>query len=196
MTEANAGASSKDLGAQALEAAKRRQDAANEVLALLERHFASAATPHPETVLYAAAWLAGTSLYRSLKIEEGLQPGVVVLSEKVNQEWPKLMRTFVFLVEKFGLKVKTEEANFKVAPEHQSQESLREIQEALQTPYNAIMTAHGFDYAEGAKTGAVACALLTRGYCVTHKVLEPGLAASIVAMGLVEGAKTAPAPLE
>ena len=185
----------KDLGAQALELAKRRQDAANEVLALLERHFATSA-PHPQSVLYAASWLAGTSLFRALRLGEALQPGVVVLSEKVNEEWPKLMRTFVYLVEKFGIKVKPDEATFKIEPEHQSHESLRRIQEELQVPYNAIMTEHGFDYADGAKTGAVACALLVKGYCATHKVLEPGLAAGIVAMGFVEGAKTAPAPLE
>jgi hypothetical protein len=195
MTKEMADLNPKDLGAQALEMAKRRQDAANEALALLERHFATTA-PHPESVLYAASWLAGTSLFRALKEEGTLEPGVVVLSEKVNEEWPKLMRTFVYLVEKFGVKVKPDEATFNIPPEHQSHESLRRIQEELQTPYNAIMTAHGFDYAEGAKTGAVICALLVKGYCVTHKALEPALAAGIVAMGFVEGAKTAPAPLE
>ena len=195
MTTEELGLDPKDLGAQALELAKRRQDAANEVLALLERHFAASA-PHPESVLYAASWLAGTSLFRALKLGEALQPGGVVLSERVNEEWPKLMRTFVFLVEKFGIKVRPDEASFQIAPEHQSHESLRRIQEELQTPYNAIMAAHGFDYAEGARTGAVVCALLVKGYCATHKVLEPGIAAGIVAMGFVEGAKTAPAPLE
>ncbi len=176
--------------------AKRRQDAAKEVLALLERHFGAAPAPHPETVLFAASWLAGTSLFRALKLGEEMHPGVVVLSEEVNQEWPKLMRTFLYLLDKFGIKVKADEANMQIAPEHQSQQSLRQIQEELQTPYNAIMSAHGFDYGEGAKTGAVLCALLVRSYCVTHKLIDPGLAASIVAMGLVEGAKTAPAPLE
>lgn len=185
-----------DLGARALEMAKRRQDAAKEVLALLERHFAGSSSTHPETVLFAASWLAGTSLFRSLELGKDTQAGVLVLSEKVNQEWPKLMRTFVYLVDKFGIKVKPDEATFKIEPEHQSQQSLRQIQEELQTPYNAIMTAHGFDYAEGAKTGAVLCALLVKAYCSTHKLLEPGLAAGIVAMGFVEGAKTAPAPLD
>lgn len=196
MAEDNANLDSTDLGARALETAVRRQEAAKEVLALLERYFEAAASPHPETVLFAAAALAGTSLYRSLKIEEELQPGVVVLSDKVNEEWPKLMRTFVYLLEKFGIRVKVEEANFEIAAEHRSQQSLRQIQEALQTPYNAIMSAHGFDYGEGARTGAVLCALLVRTYCGTHKLLEPGLAASIVAMGFVEGAKTVPAPLD
>ncbi len=185
-----------DLGAQALEMAKRRQEAANQVLALLERHFEAAPAPHPETVLFAASWLTGTSLFRALNQGTDAEPGAVVLSDRVNEEWPKLMRTFVYLLQKFGITVKTEEANFKIAPGHQSQQSLQQIQKALQAPYNAIMTAHGFDYAEGAKTGAVACALLVRGYCGTHKVMEPGLAASIVAMGFVEGAKTAPVPLE
>ncbi len=184
-----------DLGTQALELAKRRQDAANEVLALLERHFATS-EQHPESVLFAASWLSGTSLFRALKLGGKLGPGVVVLSDKVNEEWPKLMRTFVYLLEKFGIKVTTDEATFRIPPEHQSHESLRQIQEELQTPYNSIMAAHGFDYAEGAKTGAVVCALLVKGYCGTHQLLEPGLAAGIVAMGFVEGAKTTPAPLE
>jgi hypothetical protein len=195
VTEDNRDPNPKDLGAQALEMAKRRQDAAKEVLALLERHFATAA-PHPESMLYAASWLAGTSLFRALKLGEGSEAGTVVLSEKVNEEWPKLMRTFVYLLEKFGIKVKPDAATFNIPPEHQSHGSLRRIQEELQTPYNAIMTAHGFDYAEGAKTGAVVCALLVKAYCATHKVLEPGLAAGIVAMGFVEAAKTAPAPLD
>ncbi len=195
MTEDTKDPNAKDIGAQALEMAKRRKDAANEVLALLERHFAKAA-PHPESVLYAASWLAGTSLFRAMKIEGKLDPGVIVLSEKANEEWPKLMRMFVYLVEKFGIKVKAEAADFEIAPEHRSRQSLREIQEELQTPYNAIMAAHGFDYGEGAKTGAVACALLVRGYCSTHKLLDPSLAAAIVAMGFVEGTKTTPAPLE
>ncbi len=196
MTEESSGQASTDLGAQALELARRRQDAANEVLALLERHFASASPPHPESVLYAAAWLTGTSLHQALKVEQQLAaPAALDLSARLDEEWPKLMRTFIYLLEKFGIKVKTPEPDLHIAPEHRSGQTLRQIQEALQVPYNAIMTAHGFDYAEGARTGAVACALLVRGYCGTHKVLAPDLAAGIVAAGFVEAAKTAPAPL-
>jgi hypothetical protein len=184
----------RDLGTQALEIAKRRQEAAKDVLALLEKHFEPAAT-RPETVLFAAAWLAGTSLFRSLGLGGDAQPGVVVLSEKANEEWPKLMKTFLYLLEKFGIQVKPEAATFKIPAEHQSQESLLQVQEALQAPYNEIMTKHGFDYAEGAKTGAVLCAMLVNAYCGRRKLLEPGLAAGIVSMGFVEGAKTVPAKL-
>ncbi len=184
----------KDLGAQALELARQRQGAANEVLALLERHFATSA-PHPESVLFAAAWLAGTSLHRALALGRGPDQQKATVEARVSEEWPKLIRTFVYLVEKFGIQVKADQTNLELAAEHESHESLRQIQEELQTPYNAIMSAHGFDYADGAKTGAVACALLVRGYCLAHKVLEPALAVDIVATGLVEGAKTAPAPL-
>ncbi len=189
------GSDSKDLGEQALELARQRQGAANEVLALLERHFATS-EPHPASVLFAAAWLAGTSLHRALALGRGPERQKATVAARANEEWPKLMRTFVYLVEKFGIQVKPDQRNLELAAEHQSRESLRQIQEQLQTPYNSIMTAHGFDYAEGAKTGAVACALLVRGYCATHKVLEPALAVDIVATGLVEGVKTAPAPLD
>lgn len=163
-------------------------------MALLERHFA-AANPTPETVLFAASWLAGTSLYRSLGIEAQLEPGTVVLSEKANEEWPKLMRTFLYLLPKFGVLVNEADAATEISTEHRSQQDLLTIQNALQKPYNEIMQRHGFDFAEGAKTGAVLCALLLKAYCATTQRLQPGLAASIVAMGFIEGAKTSPAPL-
>ncbi len=194
MTESATRPSPGDLGAQALEIAKRRQEAASEVMRLLERHFA-AGNPTSETVLFAAAWLAGTSLYRSFGIEAKLEPGTVVLSEKSNEEWPKLMRTFLYLLPKFGVQVKDEDAATEISKEHRSQQDLLTIQSALQTPYNEIMQRHGFDFAEGAKTGAVLCALLVKAYCATTQRLKPGLAASIVAMGFIEGAKTVPAPL-
>ena len=70
------------------------------------------------------------------------------------------------------------------------QKTLLEIQEQFQDRYNEIMRQHGFDYMEGAKTGAVVCALLVKVYALRRKDLEPKLAASIVSMGFVEGAKT------
>ncbi|HET6846425.1 MAG TPA: hypothetical protein VFH29_06290 [Anaerolineales bacterium] len=183
-----------DLGAQALEIARRRQDAASQVLALIHKHFESNGAS-PETVLFAAAWLAGTSLYRSLGIGAELEPGVVVLSEKANEEGPTLLAMFAYLLPRFGIKFNMAEAVFDVPQEHESQVDLLTIQQALQAPYNEIMRSHGFDYAEGARTGAVVCALLVKAYCGRTQQLDPRLAAGIVSMGFIEGSKTAPAPL-
>lgn len=191
-----ANSESPDLGAQAMEIAKRRQQAALEVLKLFEKEFPPEVGRHPETVLHAAAWLAGTSLYRSFGFGEATAPGTIMLSEKSNQEWPKLMKTFVFLLEKEGIQLKPDELILKFTGEQSPRKSLVEIQEQFQDAYNEIMRRNGFDFAEGGKTGAVVCAMLVKAYCVRRRDLEPGLAAGIVEMGFIEGAKTSPAPLK
>ncbi len=195
MTEPEAETGAESLSDQAFEIAKRRQQAAVEVLRLLERQLGREAATHPQTVLHAAAWLAGTSLYRSLGHADETAPGTVVLSEKANEEWPKLMKVFSYLLDKEGLKLKPDDLMLTFPGEHSPRKSLAEIQQELQDPFNEIMKQHGFDYAEGAKTGAVACAMLVKAYCVRRKDLDSGVAAGIVEMGFIEGAKTAPAPL-
>ncbi len=195
MAEADAGGSLQHLSDQAVEIAKRRQQAAVEVLQLLEKGLQPAVSSHPESVLYAAAWLAGTSLYRSFGYAEEAASGTIMLSEKANQEWPKLMKVLMFLLDKEGIKLKQDELILEIPAAHSAKTSILQIQAELQAPFNEIMKRNGFDYAEGAKTGAVVCAMLIKVYCLRRKDLEPGLAAGIVSMGFVEGAKTSPAPL-
>jgi hypothetical protein len=184
----------RDLGSQALEIAQRRQAAARQVLELLQSQF-GASPSHPETVLYAAAWLAGTSLYRSMGIHPDIEPGTPVLSDQANEHGPKLLTIFSTLVEKFGLALKQDDLVFKVPAEHKSEMGILEVQDRIQVPYNEIMRKHKFDYLEGAKTGAVACAFLVKIFCIDTHRLPAGLAAGIVSMGFVEGSKTAPTPL-
>jgi len=102
----------------------------------------------------------------------------------------------MFLLDKEGVKLKTNEFVTKIPTELTSKKTLPQIQEQLQERYNEIMREHGFNYVEGAKTGAVVCALLVKVYALRRKDLEPKMAASIVSMGFVEGSKTAPAPLK
>lgn len=187
-------ADSQDLGAQALEIAKRRQAAAVEVLRLLEKQLDPAAAAHPETVLHAAAWLAGTSLYRSFGYPDEPAPDSMTLSEKANQEWPKLMKVFLVLVKKDGLKLTPNPLTSPYPGEHDPKKSIREIRQEFEDAYDGIMRRHDFDYAEGGRTGAVTCAMLFKAYCVRRKDLDPALAAGIVQMGLIEGTKTAPEP--
>jgi hypothetical protein len=196
MTDTNPTASPQDLSDKAFEIAKRRQAAATAVLKLFEEQYQTTLGSHVGTVLYAAAWLAGTSLYRSLGYKQEFEPGVVVLSEEANRQMPALMKVFMFLLDKEGVKLKTNEFVTKIPTELTSKKTLPQIQEQLQERYNEIMREHGFNYVEGAKTGAVVCALLVKVYALRRKDLEPKMAASIVSMGFVEGSKTAPAPLK
>jgi len=82
MTDTNPTASPQDLSDKAFEIAKRRQAAATAVLKLFEEQYQTTLGSHVGTVLYAAAWLAGTSLYRSLGYKQEFEPGVVVLSDE------------------------------------------------------------------------------------------------------------------
>jgi hypothetical protein len=185
-----------DLSDQAFEIAKRRQAAAVDVMKLLEGQYQTTLESHVGTVLYAASWLAGTSLYRSMGYREKMEPGVVVLSKEVDERIPALMKVFMFLLDKDGVKLKPDEFVAKIPAELLPRKTLFQVQEQLQDRYNEIMKMHGFDYFEGAKTGAVVCELLVKTSALRRKDLEPRMAASIVSMGFIEGAKTAPAPMK
>src|SRR5512145_695978 len=85
---------------------KKRYDAAMEFLKYFqERIPLVGGKPHAGTVLAVAARLAGSSLYRSLNYKGDINPGVVVLSEEVNEAWPQLMNLFAFYCEHNGMDV-------------------------------------------------------------------------------------------
>ena len=57
------------------------------------------------------------------------------------------------------------------------------------------MQKHGLDYLEGARAGMVVCSIVFQYHCMTNKDIDPYVATGIIAMGVVEGAKTGPVPL-
>ncbi len=70
------------------------------------------------TVLYAAAWLAGTSLYRSLGYKEQLEAGGGgALGGSQPSRMPALMKVFMFLLDKDGVKLKPDEFVAKIPAE-------------------------------------------------------------------------------
>ena len=192
MAENNAGGLPEDLSEKAFEIAKRRQAAASDVVALLEDSFETTFEAHAATLLRAAGWLAGTSLYRSFSFPADIPAGSPVLSDKSNDEGMKLLKVFMFLVQKFGVELKAGDFAAEIPAEQKARISILQVQEKFEGRYHQIMKEHGFDYAEGARAGAVACALLVKLHCLNRSDLEARLAASIVTMGFVEGTKTAP----
>jgi hypothetical protein len=85
---------------------KKRYDAAMEFIKnFQERMPLVNGKPHAGTVLSIAGRLAGTSLYRSLNYKNNAAPGVVVLSEEVNEAWPQLMNLFAFYCKQNGTDV-------------------------------------------------------------------------------------------
>ena len=103
MTKGNGAGSLEDLSERAFEIAKRRQVEATEVVEMLEEQFETAFESHAGTLLRAAAWLAGTSLYRSFGLPADVPPGSPVLSDQANEELPKLLKIFMTLINKDGV---------------------------------------------------------------------------------------------
>jgi hypothetical protein len=189
----NGNRSLESLSEQAYEIARRRKAAANEVEALLEEQYDSAFGSHAASVLHAAAWLAGNSLRRSFGTDGSAAPQTAPRGDGAAEEL-KLMKAFIFLVDKYGIKVKPEDYAAEIPPEQRTRLSPQEIEAKFGRRYDELMQHHGFDYADAARTGAVVCARLVKLHCANRTDLEPQVAASIVSRGFVEGAQDSQTP--
>lgn len=175
---------------------KKRYDAAMEFLKYFqERIPLVGGKPHAGTVLAVAARLAGTSLYRSLNQGKDIAPGVVVLSEEVNQAWPQLMNLFAFYCKQNGIDVMSKPPVTVFPAKDKPLMSVEQVLQEYQDSYHEIMKKHGLNYLNGARAGMVICSIVFQHHCTVTKDIDPDVGAGIIAMGIVEGAKTAPPPL-
>ncbi|MCI0608115.1 MAG: hypothetical protein L0Z71_03505 [Anaerolineae bacterium] len=174
---------------------KKRYDAAMEFIKMFqERIPLVGGKPHAGTVLSVAARLAGTSLFRATH-KKDVTPGVIVLSEEVNQAYPQLLNLFAFYCRKNGMDVMSRPLVTEFSEQDKPRMEVAEIQAEYQDQYNAIMKKYGLDYLEGARAGMIVCSIVFQYHCVSVKDIDPFVATGIIAMGVVEGTKTAPPPL-
>lgn len=174
---------------------ENRVAAATEVMKLFDRHFKPTEQDvHVETVLFSAACLAGTSLFRSFGYSQNTEPGTVVLSDQANQAGSNLMNLFMFFIQKYGVTLKPDQLATTFTDTNKPKMTILQIQESLQNSYHAIMEKHGLSYLDGARAGIVVCSMLFGHHCVNRKDIDLGLGAGIIGRGLVEGAKTTPFP--
>ena len=148
--------------------------------------------PHAGTVLSTAARLAGTSLYRSMNYKNNVASGTVVLSEEVNQVWPQLMNLFAFYCKQNGIDVMNKPLITEFPEKDKPLMTVEQVQVEYQDQYNEIMKKHELDYLNGARAGMIVSSIVFQYHCMKVKDIDPYVAAGIVAMGVVEGAKTAP----
>lgn len=175
---------------------KKRYEAAMEFLkSFQERMPLVGGKPHAGTVLAVAARLAGTSLYRALSYKGDITPGVVVLSEEVNEAWPQLMNLFAFYCKQNGIDVMAKPPVTVFPEKDNPRMSVEQVQREYQDQYDEIMKRHGLDYLNGARAGMVVCSIVFQYHCAKAKDIDPHVGAGIIARGIVEGAKTAPPPL-
>jgi hypothetical protein len=173
---------------------RRGREAALEFLSILSTKLAAPdGSLHAGTMLSAAAWLTGTSLYRSFSFKEDIPAGTIIKSNEVNKAWESLM----YLLEQYTFqKVDIPVGRLMIAgmsaPENfQPRVDMGYVQRELERSYHAVMKKHGFDYLDGARVGIILCTLLTQKYS-TEKVIELEAAAGIVAEKVLEAAKTVP----
>lgn len=174
---------------------KKRADAAMEFLQYFQENTPLVdGKPHAGTVLSVAGRLAGTSLFRSIH-KKTFDPGTVVLSEEANQEYPQLLNLFAYYVKQNGLDVLEKPLVTEFPVQDRPRMGLAEIQAEYQDQYNAIMKKHGLDYLDGARAGMIVCSTVFQYHAMKRKDIDPYVGTGIIAMGVVEGAKTAPPPL-
>jgi len=185
----------KDESLVSPEMQKKRYDAAVEFLkAFQERIPLVDGKPHAGTVLSVASRLAGTSLYRSLNYNKDVAPGVIVLSNEVNEAYPQLLNLFAFYGKQNGMNVLAKPLVTKFLEQDEPRMEIAQVRAEYQDQYDEIMKRHGLDYLNAARAGMVVCSILFQYHCSTARDIDPYVATGIVAMGVVEGAKTAPLP--
>ena len=151
--------------------------------------------PHAGTVLSIGARLAGTSLFRAIN-KNDVEPGVVVLSEEVNLTYPQLLNMFAYFCKQNGIDVMAKPLVQEIPEQDKPLMNLSQIQAEYQKEYNLIMKKHELDDLESARAGMIVCSTLFNYHCIKNKDIDPYVATGIVAMGVVEAAKTSPAPLK
>lgn len=176
---------------------RRGRAAALELLPILKAKLLSSnGGLHAGTMLCAAAWLTGTSLYRSFHFDQEDRLGAVLQAEDVNTQWERL----VYLLEQYNF----QKADIPVgrlvlaamgAPDFFRPEvDMFIVQSELQESYNAVMQKHGFDYLDGARAGVILCTILIQQYSGA-RLIEAEAAAGVVAQGIFEASKAVPPPL-
>jgi hypothetical protein len=182
-----------------LEKLKKGRAAAIELIPILRNKLAARdGSIHAGTILSAAAWLTGTSLYRVFHVKDDLPPGTTIKSDKVNEEWESLMNLFEQLnFQKMDIPVgHLILAALVDGDTHKPRVEMSYIQNELQDQYNAIMKKYGFHDLDAARAGVVLCSVLFQYHSTTLKEIDAYVAAGIVAQRIIEAAKTVPPPLK
>lgn len=168
-------------------------DAALELLSLLNTTFtASDGSRHAGTLIFAAAWLTGASLYLSVRGNAASLPGTIVRADDLNQEWEKL----VYLLEEYNFQ-RTDIPVGRVvlaamaAPAgFRPQVEMLTVQNRLQQHYNAVLEKYGFHDRELTRVGIILCSILIQQYSRAG-VIDIEAATGIVAQGIFEAARAA-----
>jgi hypothetical protein len=120
----------------------------------------------------------------------------VVLSNEVNEACPQLMNLFAFYCKQNGIDVLSKPVVTEFPEKDKPLMGVEQVLQEYQDQYHEIMKKHGLDYLNGARAGMMVCSMVFHYHYTVAKDIDPYIATGIVAMGVVEGAKTSPQPLK
>lgn len=165
--------------------------AAQEFLSLLNIKFvAPDGTPHAATVLSAASWVTGASLYRSLQHKKSLLPHRTISPQDVNREWELL----VYQLEQYVFPKADIPVGHIVlaamAAHHffKPQVDMTDVQGELQEQFNKIVKQHGLDAPNSMQVGILLCSLLIQQYSRAGAI-DADAATGVVAQEIFQAAR-------
>lgn len=174
-----------------LENMRSGHEAALELFSLLSMKIvASNGSSHAATMLSAAAWLTGTSLYHSFHSRKNFLPDTIATSHELNREWEKL----VYLLEQYNF----QKADIPVgrivlaamaAPAFFKPEmTMFQVQNEFQGQFRDVIKRYGFNDLEGARVGIILCSILIQQYS-RDGIIDPDAATGVAAQGIFEAAR-------
>lgn len=149
---------------------------------------------HPGTVVAATARMAGTYQFRSFDLKlPGVAPGQAVLSKVADEQAPMLIQIAAEILAKVGITLDNSQAGNPTEPKHKPTLAFLDTQRKLEPVCEMIKDRVGLSNRQAAQSIAVGVALLIR-HC--SPVMDPSASFGIAAYGFIEGAKTAPDPVQ
>jgi hypothetical protein len=167
---------------------RKANEAALEFLVLLNEKFVTSdGAPHAGTILSAAAWLTGTSLYQSFQDKKISSPDTIITPQDVNREWEHL----VYLLENYNFPRadvpvgRVVLAAMAAPPFFKPKVGMCCVQSELQEQYNTVMKEHGFDAHGGAHVGVILCSILIQQFSQAG-MIDVEAATGVVAQRIFE----------
>lgn len=144
------------------------------------------------TVISGTARMAGTFLFRSFDFRlHDSKPGDAVLSDKANEEGPRLMQILGGVLSYLGIDVGEQFVESSSSDDQPALEFL-DTTRILEPRFDEIRRKHGLSYEGAAEATAAAVAILIKEY---SDILNKDVAFGIGVYGFIEGTKTVPLPL-
>ena len=172
---------------------KQQMDAAQEFANVTMSALKQLPGVHAETLVAAAARMAGTYLFRSFGFKlTGIKPGQAVLSDVANDKGPALIEIAGGLLSRMGIKLDNPRAGEAANSQNKPMLEFLDTQKKLEPLYTPIKIRADLSGQQAAHAAAAATALLIRHFA---KVLDPNVAFGIAVYGFIEGSKTAPEPV-